>query len=295
MPSSTIPNGPGGLFGLGSSNTASSMRGLVQFIADLRNARARDLEEKRINKELANIRQKFKSEKLDGYQKKKYVCKLLYIYIQGYNVDFGHLEAVNLISATKFSEKQIGYLAVTLFLNEQHELLHLVVNSIRKDLMDQNELFNCLALHAIANVGGREMGEALSGDVHRLLISPVSKPFVKKKAALTLLRLYRKYPGIVQEEWAERIISLMDDPDMGVTLSVTSLIMALVQDNPEAYKGSYVKAARRLRMIVVENDIAPDYLYYKVPCPWVQVKFLRLLQYYPPSGMARESLFQWPD
>jgi len=32
------------------------MRGLVQFIADLRNARARDLEEKRINKELANIR-----------------------------------------------------------------------------------------------------------------------------------------------------------------------------------------------------------------------------------------------
>jgi hypothetical protein len=36
------------------------MRGLVQFIADLRNARARELEEKRINKELANIRQKFK-------------------------------------------------------------------------------------------------------------------------------------------------------------------------------------------------------------------------------------------
>lgn len=61
---------------------------------------------------------------------------------------------------------------MTLFLHEQHELLHLVVNSIRKDLMDHNELFNCLALHAIANVGGREMGEALSGEVHRLLISP---------------------------------------------------------------------------------------------------------------------------
>ncbi|GAW14867.1 hypothetical protein ANO14919_042720 [Xylariales sp. No.14919] len=43
-----------------SSNNNSNMRGLVQFIADLRNARARDLEEKRINKELANIRQKFK-------------------------------------------------------------------------------------------------------------------------------------------------------------------------------------------------------------------------------------------
>ncbi|KIW94612.1 uncharacterized protein Z519_04588 [Cladophialophora bantiana CBS 173.52] len=275
----------------------SSMRGLVQFIADLRNARARELEEKRINKELANIRQKFKSEKLDGYQKKKYVCKLLYIYIQGYNVDFGHLEAVNLISATKYSEKQIGYLAVTLFLHEQHELLHLVVNSIRKDLLDHNELNNCLALHAVANVGGREMGEALSADVHRLLISPTSKSFVKKKAALTLLRLYRKHPAIIQREWAERIISLMDDPDMGVVLSVTSLIMALIQDNPDAYKGSYVKAAQRLRKIVIENDISPDYLYYKVPCPWIQVKFLKLLQYYPPSAedshvrdLIRESL-----
>ena len=40
----------------GSSGNSSNMRGLVQFIADLRNARARELEEKRINKELANIR-----------------------------------------------------------------------------------------------------------------------------------------------------------------------------------------------------------------------------------------------
>jgi hypothetical protein len=106
---------------------------------------------------------------------------------------------------------------------------------------------------------------------------------VKKKAALTLLRLYRKYPGIVQNEWAERMISLMDDPDMGVTLSVTSLIMALAQDRPEEYKGSYIKAAQRLKRIVVDNEIAPDYLYYRVPCPWIQVKLLRLLQYYPPS------------
>ncbi|KAI9847031.1 MAG: hypothetical protein M1838_001071 [Thelocarpon superellum] len=268
------------LLSRGSSSNQSSMRGLVQFIADLRNARARELEEKRINKELANIRQKFKG---SGYHKKKYVCKLLYIYILGWNVDFGHLEAVNLISATKYSEKQIGYLAVTLFLHEQHELLHLVVNSIRKDLLDHSELNNCLALHAIANVGGREMGEALSADVHRLLISPTSKPFVKKKAALTLLRIYRKNPSIVQQEWAERIISLMDDPDMGVTLSVTSLIMALVQDDPDQYKGSYVKAAHRLKKIVVDNEIEADYLYYNVPCPWIQVKLIRLLQYYPPS------------
>lgn len=72
---------------------------------------------------------------------------------------------------------------------------------------------------------------------------------------------------------------------MGVALSVTSLIMALAQDRPEEYKGSYVKAAHRLKKIVVDNDIEPDYLYYNVPCPWIQVKFLRLLQYFAPSGL----------
>lgn len=46
----------GSFLGRGSSSNNSNMRGLVQFIADLRNARARELEEKRINKELANIR-----------------------------------------------------------------------------------------------------------------------------------------------------------------------------------------------------------------------------------------------
>lgn len=172
----------------------------MQFIADLRNARARELEEKRVNKELANIRQKFKGGSLNGYQKKKYVCKLLYVYIQGYDVDFGHLEAVNLISSSKYSEKQIGYLAVTLFLHEQHELLHLVVNSIRKDLLDYNELNNCLALHAVANVGGREMGEALAMDVHRLLISPyvvlsVSLIFVK-----TWLIVVQNLESVCQEK-----------------------------------------------------------------------------------------------
>ena len=108
---------------------------------------------------------------------------------------------------------------------------------------------------------------------------------MKKKAALTLLRLYRKYPEIVQQEWAERMISVMDDPDMGVALSVTSLIMALAQDQPEAYKGSYVKAAQRLKRIVIDGDVSQDYIYYKVPCPWIQVKLLRLMQYFPPSGI----------
>lgn len=57
-------------------------------------------------------------------------------------------------------------------MHENSDFLRLVVNSIRKDLDSNHEVDNCLALHAIANVGGSEMAEALVEDVHRLLISP---------------------------------------------------------------------------------------------------------------------------
>lgn len=80
----------------------------------------------------------------------------------------------------------------------------------------------------------------------------------------------------------------MDDSDMGVTLSVTSLVLALAENDPDYYKGCYVKAANRLKRVVVDRDCTIDYEYYSVPCPWIQVKLLRLLQYYPPSGKPIE-------
>lgn len=38
---------------------------------------------------------------------RRYVAKVIFTYILGYKVDVGHMEAVNLISSQKYSEKQI--------------------------------------------------------------------------------------------------------------------------------------------------------------------------------------------
>ena len=51
----------------------------------------------------------FFAQGLSPYEKKKYVWKMLYIYMLGYDVDFGHMEAVSLISAPKYPEKQVIY------------------------------------------------------------------------------------------------------------------------------------------------------------------------------------------
>lgn len=44
---------------------------------------------------------------MDGYGRKKYVAKILYMYVLGYEPDFGYTEALRLLSSKKFSEKQM--------------------------------------------------------------------------------------------------------------------------------------------------------------------------------------------
>jgi AP-2 complex subunit alpha len=56
-------------------------------------------------------------------------------------------------------------------MNEGSDMVRLVINSIGKDLEDHNEINNCQALHAIANLGGKEMAEALSASVFRTMVS----------------------------------------------------------------------------------------------------------------------------
>ena len=52
----------------------AGMRGLNIFIQDVRNAPNKEAEQARVDKELANIRNKFKNKSLSSYDKKKCVC-----------------------------------------------------------------------------------------------------------------------------------------------------------------------------------------------------------------------------
>uniref|UniRef100_G1PW44 AP-2 complex subunit alpha n=1 Tax=Myotis lucifugus TaxID=59463 RepID=G1PW44_MYOLU len=266
------------------------MRGLAVFISDIRNCKSKEAEIKRINKELANIRSKFKGrdKALDGYSKKKYVCKLLFIFLLGHDIDFGHMEAVNLLSSNKYTEKQIGYLFISVLVNSNSELIRLINNAIKNDLASRNPTFMCLALHCIANVGSREMGEAFAADIPRILVAGDSMDSVKQSAALCLLRLYKASPDLVpMGEWTARVVHLLNDQHMGVVTAAVSLITCLCKKNPDDFKTCISLAVSRLSRIVssASTDLQ-DYTYYFVPAPWLSVKLLRLLQCYPPPEDA---------
>ncbi|XP_055836296.1 AP-2 complex subunit alpha-1-like isoform X2 [Solanum dulcamara] len=274
----------------------SGMRGLSVFISSIRNCQNKELERLCVDKELGNLRTRFKNEKgLTPYEKKKYVWKMLYIHMLGYDVDFGHMEAVSLISAPKYPEKQVGYIVTSCLLNENHDFLRLAINTVRNDIVGRNETFQCLALTLVGNIGGRDFAESLAPDVQKLLISSSCRPLVRKKAALCLVRLFRKNPDVMNvDSWSDRMAQLLDERDLGVVTSSMSLLVALVSNNHEEYWSCLPKCVKVLERLARNQDVPQEYAYHGIPSPWLQVKTMRALQYFPTieDPDTRRSLFE---
>jgi len=221
------------------------------------------------------------------YDKKKYVWKLLYIHMLGYDVEFGHRQAADLLAAPRYAEKQVGYLACSLLLSERDEFLRLVTNSVRSDLVSRNEAFQALALTFLANVGGAEMASLLAPDAAAVLLDGGARPGIRGRAALALLRAARK--SLAQDEdplpadaWAPRLAALLDDEkDVGLLLCVSALVVGVVA---RSYAGFECLAPRLVALLarLRARDVPPDCTYYGIACPWAQVKVLRALQYFPP-------------
>lgn len=205
----------------------------------------------------------------------------------GYDLDFGYMEAVTLLSSSNYQEKVVGYTALGMLLNENHEMIPLIINSLQEDLNSRapkaGEFFQCLALDAIANIGGKEMAESLAPVVQKLLVANTSPAHVKKRSALALLRLYRKYPSIITPDlWASKLVGLLDDSDLGVLTAVVSLLLGLAAEDPAGWEIAIPKVVSLLAKILITREYTKDYVYYSIPNPWLQTKLLRFLRYFPP-------------
>uniref|UniRef100_A0A453QUI0 Clathrin/coatomer adaptor adaptin-like N-terminal domain-containing protein n=1 Tax=Aegilops tauschii subsp. strangulata TaxID=200361 RepID=A0A453QUI0_AEGTS len=107
------------------------------------------------------------------------MAKLMFIHMLGYPTHFGQMECLKLIAASGFPEKRIGYLGLTLLLDERQEVLMLVTNSLKQDLNHSNQFIVGLALCALGNICSAEMARDLAPEVERLL--QTRDPNTKKK------------------------------------------------------------------------------------------------------------------
>lgn len=252
---------------------------------------------------MANIRKQFtpkggkladdgSNPNLSAYQRKKYVWKLVYIHVLGYDVDFGHAEVMVLLRSPKYSEKHVGYTALSLLLRGDDPSIGSVRSTIIKDLTQPtpaggknsapSDAAQSLALCSIANIAGLELIQSLHVEVQQTLVAKSSSPCVKKKAALCLLRLARTSAKLISSrDFAPQVAQLLQDRHLGVLTSTMSLLYGLAAQAPNDYVSLIPYAVHILGMLVLKKACAREYLYYRTPSPWLQIKLLKFLQLYP--------------
>lgn len=152
------------------------------------------------------------------------------------------------------------------------------MNAIKQDLTCGNEVCEALALATIGNIGSIELSKQLASVVAMKAFderrgTPI---YVRKRACLTLLSFFKRDKGIYNYEiWLQGFKDLLLNTNYGLLMSACSLIHGVI--TVVSRSGFEQLVHQLIRILANINANATDYFYYQTPCPWLQVKALKLL------------------
>ncbi|PFH33793.1 hypothetical protein BESB_080090 [Besnoitia besnoiti] len=279
--------------------TPPTIRGVSLFLADVRSCPSSTHERARVLQELAKVRQRFMHPKkpLTGYEKKKCLTKLLYVHLLGYPVDFGHAEALSLLSSPHYSERAAAYLFCSLLLVDSEtaglalaELRRLCWTSIKKDISSQNEDFAALALDCASHATDRKAAADLFPQM-QALANPSSSapPLLRQKAYSCMLLFFRLEPSLMPcGVWAPRLgQALLFEQDVAVLLALTNLIVFAVSRTQSLHRWQQQLQLSVINTLarIISRDVPHAFVYHGAPAPWLAVRLLQLLQLFQ---VARE-------
>ncbi|KAM4748999.1 AP-4 complex subunit epsilon-1 [Rhinophrynus dorsalis] len=253
------------------TGTSSKLGSLIRSITALS---SRQEEEKLIQQELANLKATVSSPNTTLRQMKECMVRFIYCEMLGYESAFGYIHAIKLAQQGNLLEKRVGYLAVSLFLHENHELLLLLVNTVLKDLHSTNLVEVCMALTVVSQIFPREMIPAALPLIEDKLQH--SKEIVRRKAVLALYKFYLIAPTQVQHIH-EKFRKALCDRDVGVMAASLHIYLEVIKNNPSEYKeltSSFVTILKQ----VIGGKLPVDFNYHSVPAPWLQIQLLRILR-----------------
>ncbi|XP_027019561.1 AP-4 complex subunit epsilon-1 isoform X2 [Tachysurus fulvidraco] len=248
----------------------SKLGHLVRSITELT---SKNEEEKLIIKELAAVKEQISSPNTTMRQMRELMVRAMYCEMLGYEASFAYIHAIKLAQQGTVLEKRVGYLAVSLFLNESHELLLLLVNTVLKDLQSTNLIEVCMALTVVSQIFPKDMIPSILPLVEEKLSH--QKEIIRRKAVLALYKFYLIAPNQVQHIHS-KFRKALCDKDPGVMMSSLHIYLQMIKENPDNYKeltSSFVTILRQ----VVGGKLPLDFNYHGVPAPWLQIQLLRIL------------------
>nr|XP_045380334.1 AP-4 complex subunit epsilon-1 isoform X3 [Camelus bactrianus] len=270
LPGLFLQNQSTGGPGAAKASFSSRLGGLVRGITALT---SKHEEEKLIQQELNNLKATVSAPTTTLKMMKECMVRLIYCEMLGYDASFGYIHAIKLAQQGNLLEKRVGYLAVSLFLHENHELLLLLVNTVVKDLQSTNLVEVCMALTIVSQIFPREMIPAVLPLIEDKLQH--SKEIIRRKAVLALYKFHLIAPNQVQHIHI-KFRKALCDRDVGVMAASLHIYLKMIKENSSAYKdltGSFVTILKQ----VVGGKLPVDFNYHSVPAPWLQIQLLRIL------------------
>ncbi|EMS64146.1 AP-4 complex subunit epsilon [Triticum urartu] len=180
---------------MGSQGGWGQSKEFLDLVKSIGEARSKAEEDRIISRELDHLKRRLADPDVPRRKMKELLLRLVYAEMLGHDASFGHIHAVKMTHDESLPLKRTGYLAVALFIDERHDLVILVVNTIQKDLRSDNYLVVCAALTAASRLIGEEAIPAVLPQVVDLLAHP--KEAVRKKAVMALHRFYQRSPSSV--------------------------------------------------------------------------------------------------
>ncbi|XP_017373369.1 AP-4 complex subunit epsilon-1 [Cebus imitator] len=270
LPGLFLQNQPGGGPSAAKASFSSRLGSLVRGITALT---SKHEEEKLIQQELSSLKATVSAPTTTLKMMKECMVRLIYCEMLGYDASFGYIHAIKLAQQGSLLEKRVGYLAVSLFLHESHELLLLLVNTVVKDLQSTNLVEVCMALTVVSQIFPREMIPAVLPLIEDKLQH--SKEIIRRKAVLALYKFHLIAPNQVQHIHI-KFRKALCDRDVGVMAASLHIYLRMIKENSSGYKdltGSFVTILKQ----VVGGKLPVDFNYHSVPAPWLQIQLLRIL------------------
>jgi len=165
---------------------------LLDLVKSIGESRSKQEEDRIISREASLLKVKFTERNLAEKKMKELLIRAIYVEMLGHDASFAHIYAVNLTQSKNLLVKRIGYLAASLFIDENSEMIILMISTMQKDLQSRNHLEVIAALNCLAKLSNQSVMLAVQEAVTLLLEH--QHEMIRKKAVMVLVKFNNIMP-----------------------------------------------------------------------------------------------------
>ncbi|KAH8698249.1 putative AP-3 complex subunit delta [Talaromyces proteolyticus] len=205
-------------------------KSLYDLIRGLRGHKGSEVEY--IQNSLRECRSEIKSQDMD--KKAIALLKLIYLEMFGYDMSWASFHVLEVMSAPKYLQKRVGYLAAAQSFRAETEVLMLATNLLKKDIVSSSVVNLLLPLATLPHILTPSLAMSLLNDILPRLSH--SNTTIRKKSIVVLYRLALVYPESLKAAWPKIKERLMDEnEDNSVIAAVVNVVCELGWRRPHDF------------------------------------------------------------